>query len=176
MTAENSLLKEAIARQYQSTLKMLGQAIELCPPSLWLDTSESSPNRYWHIAYHALFYTHFYLALREADFVPWQNHRPEYNFLGAVPRKPDDLTKPEDVPKIDQHYTQAELLEYLSLCQREVDTQIAVLNPEEDSGFYWLPFNKLELQFYNIRHLAHHTGQLADRLRAQAKIGLPWVR
>jgi hypothetical protein len=159
-------IQKAVARQYQSSLRMLGQAIELCPEPLWLD---GSPNRYWHIAYHALFYTHFYLAPNEAEFVSWQHHRPDYNFLGAVPGKPD-------VPKVDQPYTQRELLEYLEFCQREVEKQTAALDLEATSGFYWLPFSKLELQFYTLRHLAHHTGQLAERLRSQANIGLPWAR
>jgi hypothetical protein len=167
MTTVRDLSKETIARQYQSALKMLAHAIELCPEPLWL---EGSPNRYWHIAYHALFYTHFYLAPREAEFVPWQHHRPEYTYLGAGPLKSGVP------PKVDQPYTQHELLEYLEFCQREVEKQTAVLDLEAASGFYWLPFNKLELQFYNLRHLAHHTGQLAERLRSQANIGLPWVR
>jgi hypothetical protein len=47
---------------------------------------------------------------------------------------------------------------------------------EAPSGFPFLPFNKLELQFYNIRHTQHHTGQLADRLRNAINIGTPWVR
>jgi hypothetical protein len=162
-----------VANQYHSALKMLGRAIELCPELLWLagpDASGGSPNRYWHIAYHALFYTHFYLAPSEAEFVPWQYHRPEYNYLGAVPGKPDAP------PKIDIPYAQPELLQYTEFCHREVDIQSASLDLEASSGFYWLPFNKFELQFYNIRHLAHHTGQLAERLRATANIGLPWVR
>jgi len=30
------------------------------------------------------------------------------------------------------------------------------------SGFDWLPFDKLELQFYNIRHIMQHTGESAS--------------
>ncbi len=41
---------------------------------------------------------------------------------------------------------------------------------DADSGFYWLPFNKFELQLYNIRHIQHHTGQLTDRLRQAAML------
>jgi len=163
-------IAEAVAHQYHSALKMLGTAIELCPEQLWLSTSGASPNRYWHIAYHALFYTHFYLAPAESDFVPWQHHRPEYNFLGAVPSRPNE-TRIVDLP-----YTQAELREYLDFCHQEVDKQTGVLDPTAPSGFYWLPFDKLELQFYNLRHLSHHTGQLSERLRSTASLGLLWVR
>ncbi len=43
------------------------------------------------------------------------------------------------------------------------------------SGFDWLPMNKLELQFYNIRHLQLHTGELCERLGTEAKIDVAWV-
>jgi hypothetical protein len=158
---------EAAARQYRSTLAMLRTAIERCPEDLWLT---GNPNRFWHIAYHALFYTHFYLAPTDADFVPWELHSPEYNYLGEVPLKPGYR------PLIDQPYSQSELLQYQEFCLREVEMRMAALDLEAPSGFFWLPFTKLELQFYNIRHLSHHTGQLADRLRSQANVGVPWQR
>jgi hypothetical protein len=156
-----------IVSQYRAALTMLRNAIQLCPESLWL---EGSPNRFWHIAFHALFYTHFYLAPDEAEFIPWEHHRREYQYLGHVPWRPNE-------PHIvDQPYTQAELLGYLDLCFVEVEKQTSTLIPHAPSGFYWLDFSKLELQFYNIRHLQHHTGQLAERLRTRAGIGLPWSR
>jgi hypothetical protein len=163
-------IQETVANQFHSAVKMLDQAIDLCPDALWLAVSGSSPNRYWHIAYHALFYTHFYLAPGESEFTPWQHHRPEYNFLGAVPWRPNEAHL-ADIP-----YTQTQLREYLDFCQSEVDKQTAFLDLEAPSGFHWLPFNKLELQFYNLRHLAHHTGQLSERLRSQANHGVSWVR
>jgi hypothetical protein len=93
-----------------------------------------------------------------------------YNPLGEVPGRPSG-------PRVaNLPYARAELLEYAEFCHGEIDRQTASLNLEAPSGFYWLPFNKLELQFYNIRHLAHHTGQLSERLRTHANTGLPWVR
>jgi len=160
-------LKESITHQFTSALGMLQKAIELCPESLWL---EGSPNRYWHIAYHALFYTHFYMSPSDAEFTPWEKHRPEHNYLGAIPGKPDYR------PTIDQPYAQSDLLEYAAFCRAEVAANTAVADLSAPSGFPWLPFTKLELQFYNLRHLAHHTGQLADRLRSQAGIGVGWIR
>lgn len=38
------------------------------------------------------------------------------------------------------------------------------------SGFFWLPFNKLELQLYKTRHVQHHAGQLIDRLSTEGNI------
>jgi len=40
-----------------------------------------------------------------------------------------------------------------------------------ESGFPWYRLSKL----VNLRHIAHHTAQLADRLRATEGIGLRWV-
>ena len=170
MTDLPASFREAIASQFHSNLKMLGKAIELCPASLWLAASDASPNRTWHIAYHALFYTHFYMAPSDAAFVAWPHHRTDYNFLG------ENHWKPGFKPQIDQPYTQAEMLEYLDFCHAEVDRQTAILDPHAPSGFSWLPFNKLELQFYSLRHLAHHTGQISERLRSHAGLGLPWSR
>src|SRR5277367_2166721 len=157
---------EPIVHQFHSSLRMLGKAIEMCPEPLWLVATGLSPNRYWHIAYHALFYTHFYLAPSEKDFEPWQHFRPDYNYLGEIPSKPGFTTQ------IDVPYTRNELIEYLDFCHAEVDKQIPKVDFDAPSGFYWLPFNKLELQFYNMRHLAHHTGQLSTRLRSQTGFGL----
>lgn len=164
-------LRSSIASQFQSELAMLRRAIELFPESLWL---EGSPNRSWHIAYHALFYLHFYLAPSDAEFTAWPKHRPEYNYLGEVPRRPE--YEPGYKPVIEEPYTVAELLEYADFCRTEIESRVAAIDLTAPSGFFWLPFDKLQLQLYNLRHLSHHTGQLAERLRSHAGVGLPWVR
>jgi hypothetical protein len=161
---------ETIAGQYQSALRMLGRAIELCPEEVWLSASGSSPNRFWHIAYHTLFYTHLYLAPSLPEFTPWPKGREGDQFLGATP------DRPKEPHIVETPYSQADLLDYLAVCQNEVVLQTAAIDLEAPSGIYWLPFLKLEMQLYNLRHIAHHTGQLAERLRTQANIGLPWVR
>jgi hypothetical protein len=160
-------LHQAILRQHEAPLKMLENAIQLCPDDLWL---RGSPNRFWHIVFHTLFYTHFYLSTTEKDFVPWTKHRAEYNFLGAVP------WRPEGAPIQHIPYKQSELLEFQAFVIEAVHQQVPLLDWNAPSGFSWLPFTKLELQLYTVRHTQHHTGQLADRLRTQAGIGLPWVR
>ena len=157
----------SVARQYRASLAMLGQAISMCPESLWLDATY--PNRYWHVAYHAVFYTHLYLHTSEADFRPWKEHRTDYQFLGPRPWAPYEKVK------IETPFTREEVAEYGQICRAEVDARVRALDLDAPSGFHWLPFNKLELQFYNIRHLQHHTGQLADRLRKELNTGIDWV-
>ena len=55
---------------------MLAQAIEKCPDSLWADQGDRS--KFWHVAYHAIFYTHLNLQPAESDFVPWEKHKKDY--------------------------------------------------------------------------------------------------
>jgi hypothetical protein len=164
----NQSLLHHVARQYQASLGMLGKGIELCPESLWTD--EEYPNRFWHIAYHTIFYAHLYLQPSEADFQPWVKHRPDYQYLGKRPGAP------QDKPNIETCYSKAEVWEYFEICCEEAKLRVPALDPEAPSGFSWLAFNKMEVQFYNIRHIQHHAGQLADRLRNKCNLGVGWVR
>ena len=156
-------IKEIIKSQYYASLEMLRQAVVGCPDSLWRDPEYKNP--FWHIAYHAVFYTHFYLHASEEDFVPWEKQRPAYRSLEGPGREVED-----QVP-----YSKEEILAYLGLCLEQMGEQVDALDLEAGSGFYWLPFDKLELQFYNIRHLQQHTGELCERLGARGDVEVDWV-
>lgn len=165
--AQKSIL-EVVTRQYRAAMQMLEQTVAPCPESLWLD--QKYPNRFWHIAYHALYYTHLYLQTNETEFQPWERHRQNYQYLGPLPWPPHER------PRIDAPLNKEEMLEFLQFCREETELKVRSVDLEAASGFSWLPFNKLELQFYNIRHLQHHTGQLIDRLRTAENLGVTWVR
>ena len=152
--------KEAIKSQYRASLAMLRQAIEKCPEELWTDTTYVNP--FWRVAYHTIIYTHFYLGPSEADFVTWEKHKEGMQLLG--------LSAPESEP-----YSRAEILDYLAICLEQVEVQVDAMDLEAESGFDWLPFNKLELQFYNIRHIMQHTGELCERLGTHGEIEVGWV-
>jgi hypothetical protein len=160
-------LHEILARQYRASMAMLKDAVTKCPESLWL--AAEYPNKFWHIAYHVLYCTHMYLENSRDEFIPWKKHREDYQWLGPLPWPPHDR------PKIGTPYSKEEILEYLEICSEEIETRVPGLDFSAPSGFSWLPFNKLELQLYNLRHLQHHTAQLIDRLRTAAQIGVAWV-
>ena len=164
---DDSRVRKSILRQYRAALYMLNDAIELCPEDLWFSTGYR--NRFWHIAYHSLFYTHLYLQPSEGDFEPWSKHVPNSNDLGPGPWLKNE---PFQIP---EPYAKSDVQDYVKLCSSEVEKQVPLIRFEDDSGFSWLPFDKLELQFYNIRHLQHHAGQLSDRLRTAVNIGVGWV-
>lgn len=152
-------IKDSIKSQYRASLEMLRQAVIKCPDSLWDDREYK--NVFWHVSYHALCYTHFYLQPSEKDFAPWAKHREGYRGLGKVPD--------------GEPYSREEILEYLDTCREQVEEQVASLDVDAPSGFWWLPCSKLELQFYNIRHLQQHIGELCERLGAQGDIEVDWI-
>ena len=145
-------LHKAIQSQYIASLEMLKQVIVMCPEALW--DAPGNQDKFWRKSYHALFYAHLYLQKAEKDFVPWEDHR-----------APDD-----EVP-----FTKDEVLGYLSFVQEQVLSHVPATDLEAESGFHWLPFNKLELQLYNIRHIQHHTGELYERLGTNENIELGWI-
>ena len=159
--------QEGLISQYQAALEMLKQTITKCPDSIW--DSPNDKTKFWHIAYHTLFYTHLYLQDTDQTFTPWSKHRNEYQFIGQVP------WPPHSPPQIGEPYDKETLLEYTVFCQRQVTERVPQLNLETASGFDWLPFDKLELQIYTIRHIQQHTGELMERLGTRADVELDWI-
>jgi hypothetical protein len=154
-------LETALKSQYQAGLAMLQAAMTACPADLWV--SDRYANPIWRVAYHTLYYTDLYLQPSEAAFVPWQHHRPGLHRLEA---SPDPV-----IP-----YTADELTAYCRRCHDMIDTAVDRLDlTAPESGFWWYAMPKLEHQLVNLRHLQHHTGQLADRLRQAAGRGIPWT-
>lgn len=160
-------MKEVIKSQYYASFEMLKQAIEKCPKDIW--DHPDHKNRFWHVAYHVIFFTHLYLQPTKEDFNPWEKHRQENHSFEPLPESS------QKEPEIREPYTQEEMLAYLTLCREQADGMIDSLDLEAESGFLWLPFNKLELQFYNIRHIHQHTGELCERLGTMAGIDVEWV-
>ncbi len=153
--------RQAVKSQYYAALEMLKQAIKACPEDVWDAPGYESP--FWHVAYHVLFYTHLYLQPTEQDFVPWEKQQDGYRSLAS------------EGERKGEPYSKEDLLAYLELCRKQVEEQVAAVDLEAESGFHWLPFDKLEPQFYNIRHIQQHTGELYERLGAAGGPELHWV-
>jgi hypothetical protein len=151
--------KSILKSQYRASVQMLRKTVVNCSESLWND--DKYQNRFWQIAFHAVFYTHFYLHATEDDFVPWGKHKDSLVSLGEYSG--------------EEAYTKAEILEYLDTLDEKLDDLVDALQLEAESGFNWLPFSKLELQLYNIRHMQLHTGELCERLGRAGEIEIPWV-
>jgi len=151
--------KSVYISQYLAALAMLKETVSGCPDGLWDHPDDRT--KFWHVAYHALFYLHLYLQDTGGDFQPWARHRPEYHRF-----QPDAALKP---------YDRADILEYLEFCQAQVRERVQNTDFDAVSGFDWLPFDKRELQLYNLRHLQQHTGELMERLGTRTGVEIHWV-
>ena len=146
--------------QYQASLEMLKQTITQCPESIW--DAASDKNKFWQVAYHALFFTHEYVQDSEEALTPWIKHRDGYeDFEGLQVLEP---------------YDKDTILEYLAFCQQHVAERIPQLNLEEPEGHHGDRYLlTMELQIYSIRHIMQHTGELMERLGAQTEAHIDWV-
>ena len=155
---QEAIIRQAVASQYGAAFAMLRGAVTACPDELWDNPADK--NRFWHVAYHALFYAHLYLSDSLEAFEAWDRHRDDYASMDAAPETP---------------LSRDDVLVYCDVCEQFMQQAIVALDPAAPSGFHWLPMNKLELQFYNIRHIQLHTGELAERLSQRVGTDVPWV-
>jgi hypothetical protein len=179
-------LAAIVISQYQASLEMLKETIARCPESVW--DASGDKNRFWHTAYHALFFTHLYLEDSEEAFTPWIKHREGYEDLETgQDLDPDNYTIQEYLSLCHQRYEDFEdwqllepydkytLLEYLAFCQQHVAERVPRLKLEEREGHGDRTLVTLELQLYSIRHLMQHTGELMERLGARTGAEIEWV-
>ena len=157
-------IQAILKSQYRASLDMLLDAIETCPPELWASDRYVNPS--WQVAYHTLYYMDLYLQASENTFVPWEHHREGHHRFARESGAPATL----------QPYTVEEVRTYASRLRDSLDATLARLDlTSPESGISWYRMSKLELQILNLRHLQHHTGQLADRIRQTADRGIEWV-
>lgn len=147
---------------------MLRECVVRCPDDLWSSVVDKPPRTFWRIAYHATFYSHFYLAQSQTDFIPWAKHIPH-----AVMTFVDDG---EPLPPNDTIYTQSDVLEYIDFLSERAGGMIDSLDLESpESGFPWYKdFPKLNHVLLTLRHLGVHVGQLQELLFARG-IEPDWV-
>ena len=158
-------LRAALLGQYRAGLAMLRNCIEVCPDEVWRDGVH--PRTFWRIAYHAIFYTHFYLAVDHESFGPWERHC----WHGMVLWVDGERQSPPD----ETTYTQVELLQYVEFVERHLEEWLDAMDlGARTSGFPWYPIPKLDHQFVNIRHLGVHIGQLQERL-FERDLATNWV-
>ena len=165
-------LKRVLKSQYLASLAMFRDAVERCPEDLWFD--QRPTNAFWQVAYHTIFFAHFYLQPTAEAFEPWERHQAGVQNEDGIAGPPDAGSS---LPLIPKPYTRQDVLDYCEFVERTLGAAVDRLDlRSSESGFSWYPVSKLEHQFVNVRHIQHHTAQLADRLRAATNQGVQWVR
>ena len=168
--ADLAPLRHALKRQYRAGLAMLRDAVERCPDDAWSDRAPT--NAFWQVAYHVLYFTHLYLQPDLEAFRPWPGHQGDVQHEDGI-AGPADPQSP--LPLLPLPYGKAQVLAYADHVDALVDGVDALDLHADSSGFSWYAMGKLEHQLVNLRHLAHHVGQLADRVRAATGEGVRWV-
>lgn len=151
-------IRAALKSQYRAALETVRDAVQQCPDRLWEEPGAMP--QFWQIAYHAVFFGHFYMVQKEQAFRPWHKHR-----RGAPSLEPDGQPA----------YTKTELLEYLREVLASIDSTIDSLDlATSDSGFHWYKIPKLDHEILSVRHIMAHAGQLDAILRTQGLTGVDW--
>lgn len=167
----NNYWQTVIGRQFAAAIQMMRLAIQACPDELWDDRKEGTP--FWHLAYHALFYTDFYLSKDEKTFQSIDGHEDKANFLpGDYHEYGGIVTTPRKA------FTRDQLLDYADHCLIKCQETFGKLTDKralERCGFWWYELNVGEFLLNNLRHAQHHTGQLILLLRRRADIGIEWL-
>lgn len=162
-------LKAVLKSQYHAALKTLRLAIEACPEKLWNDPADGVPT-FWRVAFHTVFFAHYYAQQTKDGFVRWEGHRPEAEMFAVPWENFRD-------PKPCAPYTREELLVYWTFVDSRIDGWVDKLDLETaQCGFPWYKMGTLEHQLVNIRHVQHHAAILTARLRTRAGIGVEWVQ
>jgi hypothetical protein len=160
-----------ISRQFAAAIQTARLAIEACPDDLWDDRDDGSP--FWHLAYHALFFTDFYLSENDKAFQAMDFHEEKTHFLpGDYQEFGGIVTTPE------KSYSKEQLLAYADHCLEKCEETFQKLTDQhalDRCGFWWYELSVGEFLLNNLRHVQHHAGQLALLLRNRADIGIDWL-
>jgi hypothetical protein len=137
-------IKTDLWKQFGAAIDMFENAIAKCPDSIWDDE-----RKFWYIAFHTLFFLDYYLDTNPGNFRV---------------TKPLNMTEAEiDEIMPERTLTKEELLTYVKHCREKARTLIAGFT-EETISSRWVDkyrnYGMIEMQFYNMRHVMHHTGQL----------------
>ena len=143
----DGFFKSIFWSQFGAAIDMLENAIRACPDSLW------TGSRFWHTAYHTLFYLDFYMSESTDNFAPPAPFTlSEFDPSGLYP---------------DRAYTKEELLTYLDHGRKKCRAAIEAL--ADDQAF-------AERLLYTMRHVQHHAGQLNFILRRRIGSAPRWVK
>ncbi len=157
-----STYKRITLSQFLASLAMFEHTIRTVPAAGWRKKVGTWP--FWLVAYHTLCYVDCYSAPSNTT---WKPH-PTFH-----PKGRKELIA--EYPSRD--FSRDELLAYCEYCRAAISASIrreTAKSLAAKSGFPWLKFTRAELHLYNLRHLAHHTGQLSAVLRRYGKKS-PWV-
>lgn len=164
-----SVVREAVRNQFEAAFCTLNSCIDLCPDEAWDGPVVNLT--FCQVTFHTLFFADLYLAgSGDLDSLQQQSFHRE---------NPDYFRDYEEFRDRKQTllYDRPATTRYLAMCRQKARDVVAGESEETltgPSGFEWRKCSRVELHFYNARHIFHHCAQLSLRLRQLAGIEVPW--
>lgn len=175
--AETHPFREALWRNYAASLDMVANAIALYPEDAWL-----AEGKFYFMAFHTAIFADYYLSHPVHHFAP----RIMYSLCETdqIPEAALDDVLPKTL------VSQQEILDYLKHIRRKAKKLISETSITEFTQ-NWITrdeaemhglcpglvvdYSLLEILFYNLRHIQHHSGQLNLLLRHETGQGVDWI-
>lgn len=159
--------KKLTANQLEASLCTLNACIDKCPESGW--NAPVANLLYCQVAFHALFFSDYYLGSDPESLKQQEFHR----------KNPDFFRDYEELEWRKQQllYERDAIKDYLVHCRKkaiEVLAKETVESLNARCGFPPREFSRAELYINNIRHIQHHAAQLSLRLRIDEELDTPW--
>lgn len=158
---KDSLFLDICKINYRAIFKMIRNAMDKCPESLWYERTDEPS--FWHQVYHTVFYIDFYLSESPQNF-----QKPE-TIISVTP----DLGKmPENT------LSQQQIADYMDTVSKKCKEVLDGLTPTELEGenkFGWTGATLAHRLIYNIRHAQHHVGRMNSILERKVGGSVGWV-
>ncbi|UUO06777.1 DinB family protein [Blastopirellula sp. J2-11] len=161
-------MKTLLTGQYQASLWMLHRCIEQCPETAW--DQPVANLKFCQAAFHALFFTDYYLCASPANFKlqPFhQQHAAEFCDYEEMEVREQKLTYDRSFLRSYGQHCRAKAIDVIQ--QESAESLTAAC------GFAPKTFSRAELHVYNIRHIQHHAAQLSLRLRLDFDDDISWL-
>ncbi len=153
-----SLFLDICRENYLALMKMLEQAITLCPDELWINNSMQP--QFWQEIFHTIYYLDFYFGDN------WKKKPNRFDLEENLGEIPETILSKED------------LQTYLNEVREKCVNLLGNLTKEDLEGknsYFWTGATLSHRLIYNIRHSQHHVGKINSILRANGIEAAKWV-
>ena len=168
---------DTLWKNFGAAIKMTANIVRLCPDALW-----QKQDRFYYMSYHLSLFLDYYLSSPVAAFQPLLPYT--LGDMDALPPGAIDDVLPSRL------YSRDDILQYLQhsfdkcrqLISSSTETEMVApwIQPDEVGLHGLCPpivehYTRLEILFYNFRHVQHHVGQLNLLLRQEADLAADWI-
>lgn len=155
---KKSLFLDICKQNYLALLKMVKQAIKLCPDDLW--RRETDQPQFWQEVYHTLFYLDFYLSSKPKE------HKARFDFKENLAEKPPIILTKEEI---------SFYLKEVETKTIEIFSNLTSAELEGKNSFWWTGPTLAHRLIYNLRHSQHHMGKINEILKKNSKDAAKWI-